>query len=78
MPHVFEAFAAILEEGESALTSAGAFLQDHFANVAASQAGGYIEGKDARSSLRSGYGDRDVLCIAEVDVPEPVAGDEEW
>ena len=35
--HVFQAFAAILDEGETALASAGAFLQARFANVPAPQ-----------------------------------------
>jgi acetyl esterase/lipase len=30
-PHVFQAFAAILDEADAALTSAGAFLRAHFA-----------------------------------------------
>ena len=29
VPHVFQAFAAILDEGEAALTRAGAFLRQH-------------------------------------------------
>ena len=31
VPHVFQAFAAILDEGEAALTRAGAFLRQHIA-----------------------------------------------
>lgn len=30
VPHVFQAFSAILDEGETALTSAGSFLRRHF------------------------------------------------
>jgi epsilon-lactone hydrolase len=30
VPHVFQAFAAILDEGKTALGSAGAFLRTHF------------------------------------------------
>ena len=30
VPHVFQAFAAILDEGKTALSSAGAFLHTHF------------------------------------------------
>ena len=33
VPHVFQGFAAILEEGDSALTRAAAFLTDHLAAV---------------------------------------------
>ena len=29
VPHVFQAFAAILDEGKTALASAGAFLRTH-------------------------------------------------
>ena len=29
VPHVFQAFAAVLDEGEAALTRAGAFLRQH-------------------------------------------------
>jgi len=32
VPHVFQAFAAILDEGDTALTSAGAFLRLHLAD----------------------------------------------
>ena len=31
VPHVFQAFAAILDEGEAALTRAGTFLRQHIA-----------------------------------------------
>lgn len=31
VPHVFQAFAAMLDEGDTALTSAGEFLRDHLA-----------------------------------------------
>jgi acetyl esterase/lipase len=31
VPHAFQAFAAMLDEGDAALTSAGAFLRTHFA-----------------------------------------------
>lgn len=31
VPHVFQAFAAILDEADAALTSAGAFLRAHLA-----------------------------------------------
>ena len=34
VPHVFQAFAALLDEAEAALTRAGAFLREH-ANTAA-------------------------------------------
>jgi epsilon-lactone hydrolase len=30
VPHVFQAFAALLDEGDAALARAGAFLQAHF------------------------------------------------
>jgi epsilon-lactone hydrolase len=33
VPHVFQAFAALLNEGEAALTRAGAFLREHTATV---------------------------------------------
>jgi epsilon-lactone hydrolase len=39
VPHVFQAFAAILDEGEAALTRAGAFLHAHTATAAAPPAG---------------------------------------
>jgi hypothetical protein len=29
VPHAFQAYAAILDEGEAALTRAGAFLREH-------------------------------------------------
>ena len=35
VPHVFQAFAALLDEGEAALTRAGAFLREHIGTVAA-------------------------------------------
>ena len=35
VPHVFQAFAAILDEGEAALTRAGAFLREHTGTAAA-------------------------------------------
>jgi acetyl esterase/lipase len=31
VPHVFQAFAAVLDEGEAALNRAGEFLKTHFA-----------------------------------------------
>jgi acetyl esterase/lipase len=34
VPHVFQAFAAVLDEGEDALTRAGAFLREHMAAAA--------------------------------------------
>jgi epsilon-lactone hydrolase len=34
VPHVFQAFAAILDEGDAALTRAGAFLREHLAMAA--------------------------------------------
>jgi epsilon-lactone hydrolase len=39
VPHVFQAFAALLDEGEAALTRAGAFLREHTATVAAGTRG---------------------------------------
>jgi epsilon-lactone hydrolase len=39
VPHVFQAFAAILDEGEAALTRAGAFLRAHTGTAAAQSAG---------------------------------------
>jgi epsilon-lactone hydrolase len=39
VPHVFQAFAAILDEGEAALTRAGAFLHAHTGTAAAESAG---------------------------------------
>ena len=30
VPHVFQAFAAVLDEGKAALRGAGAFLRTHF------------------------------------------------
>lgn len=39
VPHVFQAFAAILDEGEAALTRAGAFLRAHTGTAAAESAG---------------------------------------
>jgi acetyl esterase/lipase len=39
VPHVFQAFAALLDEGEAALTRAGAFLREH-ANTAAAETEG--------------------------------------
>jgi acetyl esterase/lipase len=39
VPHVFQAFAAILDEGEAALTRAGAFLRQHTGTAAAESAG---------------------------------------
>jgi epsilon-lactone hydrolase len=38
VPHVFQAFAAVLDEGEAALARAGAFLREHI-DTAAAQAG---------------------------------------
>ena len=39
VPHVFQAFAAILDEGAAALTRAGAFLRQHTGTAAAGTAG---------------------------------------
>jgi acetyl esterase/lipase len=39
VPHVFQAFAVILDEGEAALTRAGAFLRQHIGTAAAGTAG---------------------------------------
>ncbi|MGH3193940.1 MAG: alpha/beta hydrolase [Streptosporangiaceae bacterium] len=39
VPHVFQAFAAILDEGQAALTRAGAFLRQHTGTAAAGAAG---------------------------------------
>jgi acetyl esterase/lipase len=39
VPHVFQAFAAVLDEGEAALTRAGDFLREHTAAAAARTAG---------------------------------------
>jgi epsilon-lactone hydrolase len=39
VPHVFQAYAAILDEGEAALTRAGAFLREHASPAAAGTAG---------------------------------------
>jgi len=39
VPHVFQAFAAVLDEGEDALTRAGAFLRVHVGTAAAAAAG---------------------------------------
>ena len=39
VPHVFQAYAAILDEGEAALTRAGAFLRAHTGTAAAGTAG---------------------------------------
>jgi len=38
VPHVFQAFAAILDEGQAALTRAGAFLRQHTGTAAAGTA----------------------------------------
>jgi acetyl esterase/lipase len=35
VPHVFQAFAAVLDEGQAALTRAGAFLREHLTAAAA-------------------------------------------
>jgi len=40
LPHVFQAFAAVLDEGQAALTRAGAFLRQHTGTAAAGTAGG--------------------------------------
>jgi monoterpene epsilon-lactone hydrolase len=32
VPHVFQGFAAMLDEGDAALTSAGQFLRTHLAD----------------------------------------------
>jgi epsilon-lactone hydrolase len=39
VPHVFQAFAAVLDEGEAALTRAGAFLRAHTGTAEAGSAG---------------------------------------
>ncbi len=39
VPHAFQAFAAILDEGQAALTRAGAFLREHIAAAVAETAG---------------------------------------
>lgn len=39
VPHVFQAFAAILDEGQAALTRAGAFLRQHIGTAAARTGG---------------------------------------
>jgi len=39
VPHVFQAFAAVLDEGEAALSRAGAFLRAHIGTAAAGTAG---------------------------------------
>jgi epsilon-lactone hydrolase len=39
VPHVFQSFASVLDEGAAALTRAGAFLQDHLAMARAEPAG---------------------------------------
>jgi epsilon-lactone hydrolase len=39
VPHVFQAFAALLDEGEAALTRAGAFLREHVAAATTAAAG---------------------------------------
>lgn len=39
MPHVFQAYAALLDEGEAALTRAGAFLCEHIGTAVAETAG---------------------------------------
>ena len=39
VPHVFQAFAAVLDEGEAALTRAGAFLRAHIGTAVAGSAG---------------------------------------
>ena len=39
VPHVFQAYAAILDEGEAALARAGAFLREHASPAAAGTAG---------------------------------------
>ena len=39
MPHVFQAFAALLDEGEAALPRAGGFRREHLAMAAAETAG---------------------------------------
>jgi epsilon-lactone hydrolase len=38
VPHVFQAYAAVLDEGEAALTRAGAFLREHVRTPAAATA----------------------------------------
>jgi epsilon-lactone hydrolase len=43
VPHVFQAFAAVLDEGEAALTRAGGFLREHLAMAAAETADGRVE-----------------------------------
>jgi epsilon-lactone hydrolase len=39
VPHVFQSFAPVLDEGEAALTRAGAFLHEHLALTPAETAG---------------------------------------
>jgi acetyl esterase/lipase len=39
VPHVFQAFAALLDEGQAALTRAGGFLREHLPMAAAETAG---------------------------------------
>jgi acetyl esterase/lipase len=39
VPHVFQAFVAVLDEAEAALTRAGAFLREHMATAVAEAAG---------------------------------------
>ena len=39
VPHVFQAFAALLDEGQTALTRAGAFLREQMAAAAALTSG---------------------------------------
>ena len=38
VPHVFQAFAALLDEGDAALTRAGDFLREHIGTAAAETA----------------------------------------
>jgi monoterpene epsilon-lactone hydrolase len=42
-PHVFQAFAALLDEGRAALTRAGGFLRQHLTKTAAETAGRQVE-----------------------------------
>jgi len=59
VPHVFQAFAAILDEGEDALTRAGTFLGAHTGTAAAETAGqkshSYWPAEMSGRSSRGGY-----------------------
>ena len=43
VPHVFQAFAALLDEGQAALTRASGLLRQHPAKTAAETAGRQVE-----------------------------------